>query len=142
MLSALASYLTPATRVSPSHWDPSTPLPHGSTAIRSTFRHPISSLSPITFTSSGSWSHGTVLFAVRESAAPPSYDLAVSATTADDSKARGPQLGEGVGYLEVEVEARWNDEGLWNEVDVGLRKVGQDGVELRILARALSVLRG
>lgn len=138
--STLASALTPSARVSPSTWEPSSPLPSGSTAIRETFKLPISSRSPVTFTSTGSWSHGTVVFAVRESAAPPSYDLAVSALTAQDSKARGPQLGEGEGWLEVEMEARWNDEGLWNEADVGLRKVGQAGLELRVEVCAPSPL--
>lgn len=92
----------------------------------------------------GSWAHGTLAFESRRQTAVgngegssstaaagggdlPSYDQAVRnlevvqrARTAAQEKAEGGQLAEGEGELLVQIEARWNDEKLWEESEVSL----------------------
>lgn len=128
------------TRISPSSWDPNDALPYGSTSIKETLKSPISSLSHVSLAAVGAWSHGTVQFEVRPNVEPPTYDAAVNMTTAQDAKGRGPQLGEGEDFLEVQVEARWNDEVLWKDAEIELRKTGQHDVQLNIVVRGFSLL--
>lgn len=121
------------TRIDPTGWDPNMNVPAGSTSTRiPAFKATINAASTVSLVADGAWSHGTVEFHAREGSAPPTYDAAVSVMTAADSKLRGPQLGDGEAFLEVQVEARWNDEELWKEAEVTLNKVGQHNVELLI----------
>ena len=129
------------TRIDPTGWDPSHAVPVGSTSVRlAPLRTAISAASTVSLQINGSWSHGTVEFHVREQLAPPTYDAAVSAMTAQESKSRGGQLGDGEAVLEVQVEARWNEEELWKEAQVNLHKVGQHNVELLIQVSPFSFM--
>ncbi|KAK4699403.1 hypothetical protein P7C70_g6858, partial [Phenoliferia sp. Uapishka_3] len=129
------------TRIDPTSWDPSHAVPVGSSSFTQTFKSTISSASTVILAPGGAWSHGTVEFRVQENAEPPTYDAAVNVMTALDSKKRGPQLADGEGFLEVNVEARWNDEELWKEAEVELRKVGQHNAELVIKTPSMSASR-
>jgi len=68
--------------------------------------------------------------------APPSYEAIVASVPdtgpapPQDVKAR--QLDDGEGLIEVKVEARWNDEKLWDEAKVDLVQVPGGGVDLII----------
>lgn len=67
---------------------------------------------------------------------PPTYDAAVSATTAVESKRRGAQLADGEGFLEIRIEGRWNDNDLWEEGKVELKKPRVNEVELSVTVRS------
>lgn len=133
MFSAFSHLLT--ARISPCSWCPSDPVSSGSTSSTQHLKLPLSSLSSLSFSSAGSWAHGTIFFDVGEGRHPPSYDIAVTAPHAmRDEKVSGGQLKDGEGFLEVTVESRWNDQSLSEESNVTLNRAGQHGVELRVHA--------
>lgn len=155
-LRSLVQSVTPVTRISPTRWEPSDPLPYGSTAIRTFLSTPLSSHSSISFVADGSWAHGTIVFEVvpgsgmseagqgTASQGPPPYSLDTgrAAVVSEKGKAvermdvgaSASELGEvatAEGALEVVVEVRYNDEQLFAESKVTLTKVA-DAVEILV----------
>ncbi|KAM0755844.1 hypothetical protein T439DRAFT_320543 [Meredithblackwellia eburnea MCA 4105] len=166
MFSKLFSLATSA-RVNPTSWDPGHPVPHGTFSRTDVFKQTINLNSSISLFADGAWSHGTVQFEVaggsdagptfannpfapssstpvlspsgeETESLPPTYDAAVNATTFLDNKRRGPQLAEGETWLQVSVEARWNDEALWNDSKVTLIKVNGNDAQLSIITPGMS----
>ncbi|ORY79348.1 hypothetical protein BCR35DRAFT_304774 [Leucosporidium creatinivorum] len=171
MFSALTSLFSTLTqpRIAPSSWDPSTPLPAGSFKDIKQLKARITERSSLVIEAKGAWSHGTVRFEVvggsgaagggaafgggggaggggQGEGGLPSYDDAIQQLTsvnrtAQQEKREGGQFAEGETELCVTVEARWNDEEVWEESNVELEKVGGEEWRLSVQTPTMSPSR-
>ncbi|GAA5877101.1 hypothetical protein JCM1840_005311 [Sporobolomyces johnsonii] len=90
----------PTTSVS---WSPDTDLPAGFSSRKSSYTLPISSLASLSFRAIGHFSRGTVVFQRAIGGDPPAYG---------DS---GREKRRVQGLVQIEVEARYNSEGLYDD---------------------------
>ncbi|GAA5890027.1 hypothetical protein JCM5296_004747 [Sporobolomyces johnsonii] len=90
----------PTTSIS---WSPDTDLPAGFSSRKSSYTLPISSLSSLSFRAIGYFSRGTVVFQRAIGGDPPAYG---------DS---GTEKRRAQGLVQIEVEARSNSEGLYDD---------------------------
>lgn len=137
MLSAISNWISNP-RISP-QWHPSDLLPSGSTSSKAILKIPINSNSKFSFTSSGSFAHGTILFQSLSEVIkpPPSYESLTNIRTAEDEKIQGGQIHNDESsnnnlLLLVEIESRFNDLNLFEESNLTLNETGMNRIELKV----------